>query len=112
MTATTTPSIQAPAPRPSPDSKQQAGSPPATAQASGGIGVQVGAYSSRDRAEAGWTTLSTRYPALSGASHRVVEATVDGSPIFRLQAVAGDAKAAGQLCSALQAQGGDCQVKN
>jgi hypothetical protein len=96
------------APRPSIDRDQSgaAAAPPTTS-----VGVQVGAYSSRDRAEAGWSTLSTRYPALDGVSHRVVVGTVDGSPIFRLQAVAGDVKAAQALCHALQGQGGDCQVK-
>lgn len=105
-------------PRPSIDRNQAgpaasaaSGTPPAAA-AAGGVGVQVGAYSSRDRAEAGWATLSARYPALGGASHRIVEGTADGSPIFRLQAVVGDVKAARSLCSALQSQGGDCQVKN
>lgn len=96
------------APRPSID-REQAGS--GVAPAAGSVGVQVGAYSSRERAEAGWSTLSTRYPALDGVSHRIVEGTVDGSPIFRLQAVAGDLKTAQALCSALQSQGGDCQVK-
>ena len=105
------------APRPSIDRNQPGTGPdnaaPASAPvASSGVGVQVGAYSSQDRAEAGWTTLSTRYPALAGASHRIVPATVDGSPIFRLQAVAGDAKAATELCNAIRGQGGDCQVKN
>jgi hypothetical protein len=100
------------APRPSIDPNQVDSPGPGAAPAAGGVGVQVGAYSSRDRAEAGWSTLSTRYPALSGVSHRVVEGVVDGSPIFRLQAVAGDLKAAQALCSALQGQGGDCQVKN
>ena len=99
------------APRPSID-RNQSGSGPAASPATGGVGVQVGAYSSQDKAEAGWSTLSTRYPALSGVSHRVIQATVDGSPIFRLQAVSGDVKAAQALCSALQSQGGDCQVKN
>lgn len=96
------------APGPSIDREQAGG----TAPASSGVGVQVGAYSSRDRAEAGWATLSTRYPALDGVNHRVVQGTVDGSPIFRLQAVAGDVKAAQALCSAIESQGGDCQVKN
>jgi hypothetical protein len=107
-----------PAPQPSID-RNQAGSGPEAASAAKaeaspaeGVGVQVGAYSSRDRAEAGWSTLSTRYPALDGVKHRIVQGTVDGSPIFRLQAVAGDVKTASQLCSALQSQGGDCQVKN
>jgi hypothetical protein len=72
--------------------------------------VQVGAYSSQDRAEAGWSTLSTRYPALSGVKHRVVQVTIDGSPIFRLQAVESDAKAAQALCSSLESQGADCRV--
>jgi hypothetical protein len=96
------------APRPSID-RDQAGSAAAAPRA---IGVQVGAYSSRERAEAGWSMLSTRYPALGGVNHRVVQGTVDGSPIFRLQATAGDVKTAQALCSALQSQGGDCQVKN
>jgi len=104
------------APHPSIDRNQAgAGTPsgtPSAAPAASGVGVQVGAYSSSDRAEAGWTTLSTRYPALDGVSHRVVQGTVDGSPIYRLQAVAGDLKAAQALCSALQGQGGDCQVKH
>jgi hypothetical protein len=100
--------VPTPAPRPSIDREQAGGAAPA----SSGVGVQVGAYSSRNRAEAGWSTLSKRYPALDGVSHRVVEATVDGSPIFRLQALAGDVKLAQALCSALQSQGGDCQVKN
>jgi hypothetical protein len=74
------------------------------------VGVQVGAYSSEARAEAGWSTLSTRYPALSGVKHRIVQVTIDGSPIFRLQAVQGDAKAAQALCSTLESQGADCRV--
>jgi len=104
------------APRPSLDLKQQGGAPAASATptpaAPSGVGVQVGAYSSHDRAEAGWSTLSTRYPALSGVSHRIVQATVDGAQVFRLQAVAGDVKSAAQLCHTLQGQGADCQVKN
>lgn len=100
--------VPAPAPRPSIDRDQAADAAPA----SSGVGVQVGAYSSRERAEAGWSTLSTRYPALDGVGHRVVQATVDGSPIFRLQALAGDVKTAQAMCGALQSQGGDCQVKN
>lgn len=101
------------APRPSID-RNQTGTGPAAAEAktSESVGVQVGAYSTHDRAEAGWSTLSTRYPALSGVKHRILQATLDGSPIFRLQAVAGDLKTAQALCSTLQSQGADCQVKD
>ena len=101
------------APRPSIDRNLPGTGPaPAEAAASGGVGVQVGAYSSQDRAEAGWSTLSTRYPALSGVKHRVVQVTIDGSPIYRLQAVEGDARAAQSLCSTLSSQGADCRVTN
>jgi hypothetical protein len=98
-------------PRPSID-RNQSGAGPAPAGASGGegVGVQVGAYSSKDRAEAGWATLSTRYPALADVKHRIVQVTIDGSPIYRLQAVEGDAKAAEALCSSLDSQGADCRV--
>ena len=80
--------------------------------ASAGIGVQVGAYSSKERAEQGWQTLAGRQPVLSGVSHRVVQGTVDGATVFRLQAVAGSMAEAQQLCSSLKAGGADCQVKN
>jgi hypothetical protein len=100
-----------PAPRPSSNRDQSGkGTPTEETAASGGVAVQVGAYSSKGRAEAGWSTLSTRYPALSGVSHRIVEVTIDGSPIYRLQAVAGDEKGAEALCSTLESQGADCRV--
>jgi len=99
--------------RPSIDREQAGASPQAgEAAATGGVGVQVGAYSSRQRAQEGWSELARRYSALGGAKYRIVEGTVDGSTIYRLQAVAGDAAAAGALCASLRAEGGDCQVKN
>jgi hypothetical protein len=77
-----------------------------------GVGVQVGAYASRERAEQGWQTLVGRHEALQGVSHRVVQGTVDGSTVYRLQAVAGSSVAARDLCDRLKANGADCQVKN
>ena len=100
-------------PRPSIDREQAAASTPAskpTATASG-VGVQVGAYSSRDAAEAGWSTLSGRIPALQGRNHRVVQGTADSGTIYRLQAVAGTVAEAETLCRSIKSQGGDCQVK-
>lgn len=82
------------------------------APAASGVGVQVGAYASRERAELGWQTLVGRHEALQGVSHRVVQGTVDGSTVYRLQAVAGSGGAARDLCDALKANGADCQVKN
>lgn len=76
-----------------------------------GVGVQVGAYSSRQAAETGWNELAGRYEALKGAGHRIIEGQVDGGKVFRLQAVADDAAGAEALCRSMKAAGGDCQVK-
>jgi hypothetical protein len=85
---------------------------PAPAAASSGVGVQVGAFSSKATAEAGWTKLVAQAGgALSGVSHRVIEGTADNGTIFRLQAVAGNAAAAASLCTSLKAKGISCQVK-
>jgi hypothetical protein len=94
-------------PAPSID-REQAG---AAAPASGGVGVQVGAYSSREAAETGWSTLAARFEALQGRNHRVVEGVADSGRIFRLQALAGTVAEADELCRTLKAAGGDCQVK-
>lgn len=85
--------------------------PAAAPAASGGVGVQVGAFQSRERAETGWSELSGRYSVLQAVRHRVVEATVDGGKVYRLQAVAADGAAADALCRAIRNAGGDCQVK-
>lgn len=76
-----------------------------------GIGVQVGAYSSKATAEAGWQKLLSRTDKLAGVSHRVVEGKADMGTVYRLQAVAGDAAGASALCRALKGDGIDCQVK-
>ena len=86
-------------------------SPTASSAPTGGVGVQVGAYSTRAQAEAGWSQLSGRFEALKGRSHRVLQGTADSGTIFRLQAVAGSAAEADTLCRAVKAAGGDCQVK-
>lgn len=96
-------------PAPSID-REQAKGPEAQATASA-IGVQVGAYSSRQAAEAGWSTLSGRIEALQGRNHRVLQGTADSGTIYRLQALAGTVAEAETLCRSVKAQGGDCQVK-
>lgn len=96
------------------DRQQTAGAAaaaPAPAPAVGGVGVQVGAFSSKDKAETAWTQLQGRLPALQGRSHRVIQGTADSGAIFRLQAVAGSVAEAETLCRSLRSAGGDCQVK-
>ncbi|MEN9718087.1 MAG: hypothetical protein RIQ99_965 [Pseudomonadota bacterium] len=78
----------------------------------GGVGVQVGAFSSQTTAEAAWAKLvSQSNGLLSGVSHRVVEGNADIGKVYRLQAVAGDAAGANTLCGRLKAGGIACQVK-
>lgn len=78
-----------------------------------GVGVQIGAYTSLSTAEAGWTRLSQQHGSvLSGVKHRVVEGKADIGTVYRLQALAGDASGANELCTRLKAAGVACQVKN
>lgn len=101
--------VPAPAPTAKPTSTAPAVAPAAP---SGGIGVQVGAYSSKETAEAGWNALKVQYPALSGISHRIVEGQADIGKVYRLQAIPGDIAAARALCSGMKGAGLSCQVKN
>lgn len=87
------------------------GSSAGQASASEGVGVQIGAFSTRASAQSGWSQLSGQYSALNGQKYRILEGTADSGTIYRLQAVAADAAAAGTLCRAIQSAGGDCQVK-
>jgi len=101
-----------PAPKPSPSaSSSAAAAPKAPAVDMSGVGVQLAAYSSRARAEQGWTDLARRTEVLSGVKHRVVEGKVDIGTVYRLQAVAGSRAEAERLCAALKADGLDCQIK-
>ena len=83
----------------------------ATAVDSASVGVQVGAYSNRASAEAGWSALAQQHEALGGLRHRVVEGKADIGTVYRLQALAGDAAAATALCGKLKSAGLSCYVK-
>lgn len=97
---------------PTPPAAKPGAAPTPAPAASGGVGVQVGAYSSKAAAEAGWDKLVGQAGgALSGVSHRVLEGSADIGKVYRLQAVAGDAGAANALCGKLKAAGVSCQVK-
>jgi len=77
-----------------------------------GVGVQVGAYSSRSTAEQGWSRLVGQYSDLQGLKHRIVEGQADIGTVYRLQALAPDVASANSLCGKLKAAGGACQVKH
>jgi hypothetical protein len=79
--------------------------------ASAGGGVQVAAYGSRDKAEAGWNSLVQQSEALKGLHHRVIEGSADIGTVYRLQAVTGDQASAHALCARLRSESIACQVK-
>jgi len=91
-------------PKPSP-------APTAQARLPAGTAVQVGAYSTRSDAEAGWRRLSGQTDVLSGVSYRIIAGRADIGTVHRLQAVGGDKAGAQALCSRLKAAGIACQVK-
>ena len=88
-----------------------AASAPVEKPATGGVGVQIGAFSSNVSAEAAWNKLTVNHEALKGLSHRVIEGKADIGTVYRLQAVSADLSSASTLCQKLQAGGLKCQVK-
>ncbi|RDC59307.1 hypothetical protein HME9302_00494 [Alteripontixanthobacter maritimus] len=80
--------------------------------ASGGVGVQVAAYSTPAGAERGWQVLSRQTDVLKGVKYRVVKGEIDRGTVYRLQAVTSSTAAARKLCDALKADGLPCQVKS
>jgi len=104
------------APPPPPPAAAGAAEPATGEAATGGaqvpgVGVQIGAYPTREAAQAGWSQMSSRLELLRGRGHRILEGRVDSGPVFRLQVVAESEGAARQLCAMLRQEGGDCQVK-
>lgn len=92
-----------PAPKPGPEG--------AEAPLPAGTAVQVGAYSTRADAEAGWRRLIGQTDALSGVSHHIIAGRADIGTVYRLQAAGGDKAGAQSLCGRLKAVGIACQVK-
>ena len=76
----------------------------------GGV-VQIGAFSSKDLAEAGWSRLSSQHPLLAQQHHRILQGQADIGTVWRLQVVTGAGGGNG-LCDRLKAEGLSCQVKH
>jgi cell division protein FtsN len=95
-----------PAPKPTPAPDPVPGPTPVMATA-GGIYVQLGAFSSRDRAEAAWGALSGK-PGLAGVSSNIQAA---GSSKYRLRAGPfGSRSEAEAACARLKASGQACLI--
>jgi cell division protein FtsN len=106
---------QAPAPAPVPPKPMMKPKPvmaakaapsPAPAEAAGGVYLQLGAFSTRDRADAAWSAIKGNFASLGNLNRNVQEA---GPTKFRLRAgPVGSADEARRICSELKAQGQAC----
>ncbi len=83
--------VKPPAPTPAPASRRT---------------VQLGAFSTRERAETEWARLAARHGML-GFSPRYASVSRDGKTLWRLRAAGGDAAA---LCARLTASGDTCSM--
>jgi cell division protein FtsN len=79
---------------------------PAPAVSSGGVYLQLGAFSTRDRADAAWSAAKGKFASLGGLNRNVQEA---GPTKFRLRAgPVGSTDEARRICGELKAQGQAC----
>lgn len=70
--------------------------------------IQLGAYSSQAAAHNAFASLSKRFSGLSGLTHIVIKADVDGKTLYRLRATAGSQ--ATDLCAQLTKSGATCML--
>jgi cell division septation protein DedD len=68
--------------------------------------VQLGAFSSLEKANAAWAGLASK-PVLAGYAKRILVVESDGKTLYRLRASGGDAA---QTCRNLKAAGLPCTV--
>ncbi|MCC7460974.1 MAG: SPOR domain-containing protein [Gammaproteobacteria bacterium] len=101
-------SARPPASRPAaprPDATRRA----AAATAPGSHYVQLGAFSTRARAEADWRTLQSKHAAeLKNLKPRYATGTSQGKPVVRLQVGLGSEARAAALCTSLKKRGQAC----
>ncbi len=69
--------------------------------------VQLGAFSSEEKANAAWASLAARHGGFAGFSKRLMKVESDGKTLWRLRAGGGDAAV---LCAKMKAGGDACSV--
>jgi TolA-binding protein len=103
--------VEAPAPADSMANASSAEIEPSLSQPATKFGVQLGAFSSSDRANAEWQRIASQYPGpLEGLSPRVVAVEQGGKALYRLQANVMDEAQARAVCGALKQGGQGCVV--
>lgn len=84
---------------------------PPTDAGGGSFGVQLGAFSSSQSANAEWQRIVAKYPGtLEGLAPRVVAGEAGGKALYRLQANVMDEAQARAVCGALKQGGQACVV--
>jgi hypothetical protein len=77
--------------------------------ATAGFGIQLGAFSSEEKANSEWAALAARFPSqLHGLTPRVVSADTTSGRLFRLQASASSETLARTICDELKQQSQGC----
>ena len=103
------PRRQEPTARTSTPAVSPAAAPTGTSAGGGGYGIQLGAFSSEDKARQEWGVLVGRFGAqLQGLTPRVVAASAASGAVFRLQAQTRDEAHAREICAALRQQSQAC----
>ncbi len=102
------PASEKPAPeKPAPETITTPSSKPAKA----GVLLQVGAFSSVERANQGWSEISAKFAGLRGLSPDIVPVKVGSNTMYRLRAAGVSASARGaQICTELKAAGQPCLI--
>ena len=80
------------------------------AGAGGGTLIQLGAFSSAVGADREWAGYARRFESIGSLPKKIVQGSVEGGTIYRLNAVAPNAEAAQKVCNGLKAAGESCMV--
>ncbi|WP_297800577.1 SPOR domain-containing protein [uncultured Brevundimonas sp.] len=100
-----------PAPAPAPKATPAPQPAPAPAAATGNSRVQIGAFSSREQAEAQYSAAASRHGGLTSGARRQIEAIErDGKTLYRTSFGGLSRERATSLCNAIKASGGSCFV--
>ena len=83
---------------------------PASPSAPDSAMIQLGAFSSSSQADKAWPGFTRRFADIDALPKKVVKSTVEGSTIYRLNAVAPNLSAARKICNGLKAAGESCLV--
>jgi hypothetical protein len=100
-------------PIPTPELKPTTTAPPPSTETSAqskGVRhrIQLGAFSTRDKAEQGWRTARDRYPDLRGLVPQIIGTNSDEGSIYRLRAGVVSEARAREICGKLSAAGQAC----